>query len=150
MNKSPQSLTSINNLKLRTILVEVELLIIVITWIDRYKNFNTRFPLKFTVTFWQIFRSLISMVAIGFFQVIIALLAAVSSASIQRRQEANVITSCTTPNTVALTFVSVFLPFFQSPFNAFDPRTMDHISTCKEICCFTGTTLILESHCTLI
>ena len=87
------------------------------------------------------------MVAIEFF--LTALLAVVSSASIQRRQQANVITSCTTPNTVALAFVSVFLSFFQSPFtNAFDPRTMAHISTCKEICCFT--TLILESNCTLI
>jgi len=42
------------------------------------------------------------MVAAGFLA--IALLATVSSASMQKRQQANVITSCTTPNTVALTF----------------------------------------------
>jgi len=42
------------------------------------------------------------MVAAGFLA--IALLATVSSASMQKRQQANVITSCTTPNTAALTF----------------------------------------------
>lgn len=72
------------------------------------------------------------MVSVGFF--VVALLAAVSSASIQKRQLANVISSCTTPNTVALTFVSVFFSFFQSPFNAYgDIRTMVHIPTSKEI-----------------
>jgi hypothetical protein len=46
-----------------------------------------------------------TMVTAGLF--VTALLVAVSAASIQQRQEARVISSCTVPNTVALTFVSV-------------------------------------------
>lgn len=75
------------------------------------------------------------MFAVGFS--VIAFLAAVTSA-----QLANVISSCTAPNTVALTFVSVFLSFFKSPFNAYDSRMTVHISTSKEMGCFTMLMLV--------
>lgn len=80
------------------------------------------------------------MLAVGSF--VIALLATVSSG-----QLADVISSCTTPNTVALTFVSVLL-FFKIPLNAYNPRMMVHISTSKKQ--VASLSLILESHCTLI
>ena len=66
---------------------------------------------------------------------ITALLASVSSASIETRQSlARVISACTTPNTVALTFVSLF--FFVARLKANGLRMMDHGYTSKEIYCF--------------
>ena len=99
-----------------------------------YKNWKASddFPYYLLV-----FTLLSTMLAVGSF--VIALLAIVSSG-----QQADVISSCTTPNTVALTFVSVFPSFFQSPLNVYNPRMTVHIYISKEIRCFA--TLILDSH----
>lgn len=71
---------------------------------------------------------------------IVALLAVVSSASMQtRQQKARVISSCTVPNTVALTFVSLF--FFVTYLTVYRSRMMAHGYTCNEIYCFFMPTL---------
>jgi hypothetical protein len=72
-----------------------------------YERHRTISPLKIPLGGYPLHSPQSTMVAVGFFD--IALLAAVSSTSMQL---ATVISSCTAPNTVALTFVSVFLSFF--------------------------------------